>query len=731
MPRVPQYQQDDTQVHATPGRLVAPDVSSGAMDLARGVGQFGAGVTDLEQAKAQATYLSSDTQARAQALADQQAVAQVHAQYTTLKGQNAVDAQSDALKQVQRIRDAGLKAMGTPLMQKLYTEHSGEMYAGATSFINAHYLDQVSVAHANQLSAETSVAQDAAAGLYQDPAKFGAALDFVSAKARAEAQFNGFAPGSPAETEYVKKTTGEVVRGAIRNALATDVLTDGGSGVDLAKVLNSRFGGDKLPFAVQQEIDGLMKEPLQNREALAIVSAARAGSTAQPAQDQDGNWIVPKVSSPAAGTGAPGNMGFQLPVTGARVTSGFGDQRPDGEVHKGVDLAIPVNTPIVPAAQGKVIQVGNDDRSGNFVVVQHPNGFVSSYAHMGNVSVKQGDQVDPNTVLGTVGLTGHTTGAHVHFRMKDAQGNDIDPMSVMGGRFGTVAAVTKPGAIAVPDETKVLANIDAMGLPPEMAQRAKKIASQQFDQERSAQKYADQTAAENANTWAYNYALAHGNQMPSPNMVPAALLDALRPDKRAQFEFALQSKADEKQQETNYANAMILRFSSPQAFAALDLNQRPGDYTPDQWNELRVEQAKMKADAAKPVPWEPYSGAWSALETFSRFHSDTLSPTFKEDSPIAYSKMLQTVQAKAEIFTQHTHRAPTESEWQEFALQAARNIPVSGILWGYNQKKPYNLTIANIPDATRQRIVSAYQRTYGGAMPSDDEIVQAYRIIAP
>ncbi|HLP44234.1 MAG TPA: peptidoglycan DD-metalloendopeptidase family protein [Candidatus Nanoarchaeia archaeon] len=93
--------------------------------------------------------------------------------------------------------------------------------------------------------------------------------------------------------------------------------------------------------------------------------------------------------------------------------------------YNGVDLAAPVGTNIVASAAGKVIVSRSNGAYnggyGNYVVVSHPNGTQTLYAHMKDVSVTVGDEVKQGELLGHIGMTGRTTGPHVHFEIRGAK----------------------------------------------------------------------------------------------------------------------------------------------------------------------------------------------------------------------------------------------------------------------------------------------------------------------
>lgn len=114
---------------------------------------------------------------------------------------------------------------------------------------------------------------------------------------------------------------------------------------------------------------------------------------------------------------------FELaqPVSGYTVTSDYGWRRhpltKKSDFHTGADLAVAEGTPIHPAAGGIVLKTGLDSSYGNNVLVLHTDGVATRYCHMQYVFVRQGEPVELDTVLGTVGHTGVATGPHLHFEL--------------------------------------------------------------------------------------------------------------------------------------------------------------------------------------------------------------------------------------------------------------------------------------------------------------------------
>jgi len=119
-----------------------------------------------------------------------------------------------------------------------------------------------------------------------------------------------------------------------------------------------------------------------------------------------------------------------LPVPGwlaARYgnrTSPFTGKR---EFHEGIDIAAAVGTPIRATAAGTVRFAGAMGSYGNVIVIDHAGGIRTLYAHNSRHRVRAGQRVERGDVIGTVGATGRTTGAHVHYEVQ-VRGASADPL---------------------------------------------------------------------------------------------------------------------------------------------------------------------------------------------------------------------------------------------------------------------------------------------------------------
>lgn len=99
------------------------------------------------------------------------------------------------------------------------------------------------------------------------------------------------------------------------------------------------------------------------------------------------------------------------------------------EIHKGIDLAVPVGTPVLACGDGRVISCGHSDSYGNFVKVKGSR-YTYLYAHLSELSIHNNEDVKQGQTLAYSGNTGRSTGPHLHFELYDGDKN-IDPYFVV------------------------------------------------------------------------------------------------------------------------------------------------------------------------------------------------------------------------------------------------------------------------------------------------------------
>jgi murein DD-endopeptidase MepM/ murein hydrolase activator NlpD len=124
---------------------------------------------------------------------------------------------------------------------------------------------------------------------------------------------------------------------------------------------------------------------------------------------------------------------FKHPVKG-RLTSRMGFRidpfTKRRAYHTGIDIANKVGTPVISSQFGRVIFTGYRGHYGKTVIVVHPQGYETLYAHLDKITVKRGQTIKQGERIGTIGNTGRSTGPHLHFEVHQ-NGKLVDPLKVI------------------------------------------------------------------------------------------------------------------------------------------------------------------------------------------------------------------------------------------------------------------------------------------------------------
>ncbi|MGW1819087.1 peptidoglycan DD-metalloendopeptidase family protein [Streptomyces sp. NPDC002125] len=125
----------------------------------------------------------------------------------------------------------------------------------------------------------------------------------------------------------------------------------------------------------------------------------------------------------SGGWGRPvkGKLGTPYHQAGGAWSSGY---------HTGIDFAVSTGTSIHAIGPGSVVSAGNGGAYGNQVVIRHPDGMYSQYAHLSRIRVSKGDSVSGGQVVGLSGETGNAFGPHLHFEIRTGPeyGSDVSPL---------------------------------------------------------------------------------------------------------------------------------------------------------------------------------------------------------------------------------------------------------------------------------------------------------------
>jgi murein DD-endopeptidase MepM/ murein hydrolase activator NlpD len=121
-----------------------------------------------------------------------------------------------------------------------------------------------------------------------------------------------------------------------------------------------------------------------------------------------------------------------LPVSNYDITATFGT---GGSLwssdHTGLDFAAAYGSPVVSVARGVVTEAAYAGAYGNRVIVTHPDGTETWYCHMDSFAVSEGESVDAGSQVGALGMSGNTTGPHLHLEVRPSPDVPVDPYAAL------------------------------------------------------------------------------------------------------------------------------------------------------------------------------------------------------------------------------------------------------------------------------------------------------------
>jgi murein DD-endopeptidase MepM/ murein hydrolase activator NlpD len=180
------------------------------------------------------------------------------------------------------------------------------------------------------------------------------------------------------------------------------------SRVDLTSATrNKQSAAARLAKARAAKLNGYH---LQTQRRASALAAAKAAAAAELARERAANPV-------------------KLMIHGYRITATFNQGGSHwARRHTGLDFAAPIGTRIGAVMKGEVISAEFAGAFGRRVEIRHEDGTVTWYCHMSEFTVSVGDYVYAGDQVGSVGMTGNTTGPHLHFEVHPDGGEAIDPM---------------------------------------------------------------------------------------------------------------------------------------------------------------------------------------------------------------------------------------------------------------------------------------------------------------
>lgn len=158
----------------------------------------------------------------------------------------------------------------------------------------------------------------------------------------------------------------------------------------------------------------IVPDPVTLAYQLPVAPVLRAQAPGQPGRFESGASV-------------PSHWPLDVPgyVTRGQVLAGTSE-----EEHAGLDVAVPIGSIVRAAGGGSVQEAGLDPQYGEFVLLEHPEGYQTMYGHLSRVVVRHGQRVEPGAVLGVSGSSGRSTAPHLHFEIRQG-GRSLDPLTMI------------------------------------------------------------------------------------------------------------------------------------------------------------------------------------------------------------------------------------------------------------------------------------------------------------
>lgn len=621
--------------------------------------------------------------------------------FTALQGSNAsAEAFAAARQRLTGTRDELLKRASTPRMQGMLSDALNVRYQSAAAQMEAHSVRQVGVAwEAASAARQTASAEAAIAAT--DPIERRTHIDTGIAEMRALAARRGLG-------EDVVKTESFKFASGIHAAVALDMVDADNVDGALAYLEENR---DEISGADETRINKALRDPLERRETIADTAGILRAETGTEAGASTSPF------DPLGGAG-------RTPVNGG----GYGAARDYG-AHNAVDIPAARGTPIKPQRVGTAT-VSRSAKGGNIVTIDYGDGTKDKFMHLDQVRVQSGERVTADTVVGTVGSTGRSSGPHLHWQRLQG-GKAVNPLENRGG-----------GAQQAPqrhDLASALAEVDrradAGGWSPERRERAKgeveKLVAQDEQLFRRREDEAERQAWDAIDR-------IPDNRLTSMSQIPSSVRSNLSPQARVRFEEEIARNLKPPKTEANGDAAITLKIMAgayPEQFAQVDLRPFRSQLTPGEFEELVVDQAKLRT---KPKD-QPFTASLrSEIHTAIGFYGADLNlgknitERTDDEGRRAYARISDSMRGYLQRATDGGKRKPTDDDMKAAFDHATMEVIVrGGGTWGGDTRKrrfevdgPARLGIS-IPTETKSRIEQSFARQYR-RLPSGDEVMRIY-----
>jgi|GEM_PF-7116436 len=528
-------------------RLQPADNNGGAGGgIARGLMQLGKTVGAVAEDQAELDFQIDDLGRRKLALEFQTSARPLIQRYQALEGNAALVARPELERQLAGLRSHLVSQATSTRMRGMFEFDADAYGSDFADNIATHASKQLRVEQQRTYEAQLTAATDGGIASRGDPAAAERYLETGYTAIEDSASWRGLSTdGVVAERA--------AFRSQFRRSTIASMLAAGET--DQAIAYRNEHDAD-LGAADRIAVDAALRQPLERRQAVSDYETTPVGQAGRPATEATAADAQPQQPAAAQQTtfADPLRGAGREPVQGGN----YGAARDYGS-HNAVDIPAARGTSVFSAAPGTVT-VSHSANGGNIVSVDHGNGRVSRYMHLDRVNVKTGDTVTGDTQIGTVGMTGRTSGPHLHWEAR-LNGRPVDPRTLIGQQAsgGAPSSAARPGEIDLGDKIAALQErAKRENWPVERLERAIDYATVQNGRQEQAKAEDYARAREQAQ----EAILAIGpDNYTNFSQIPAEVRAALSPADRLQ----LTESADTNRRQREQQGAALSLFNSGQS----------------------------------------------------------------------------------------------------------------------------------------------------------------------
>lgn len=697
MPRAPKYETSVGPVQTSGARFRAADNNGGAFGgVADGLAGLAGATQRYGEVQDRINEQNDDTQARSILAEAQLAYGEATTEFGQLKAGAAREGQQGYAERLQKIREEALERTGNGRQRRMLEERIAGVHGTSLTTIGNHAVKEQQAERVGVFATSESSAISSAA--LSDNMEVADAFVSQAVGIRFDKleQIDGYDRTNP-DHAPIFETERLAVASAARGKQFDRLNADPGHGVEDTLAFVTAYE-DEMTAELKSNILSSLKTPLQERSSRSLADEVFGLAVADVAPS-DGE-VVANVM-PVAGT---------IP-NGGRFTS----ERDGGaRQHAALDISAAVGTPIYAMKPGKVTKVMPlDGASGNWVEVSHPDGTSSTYSHMNKFSVSVGDTVAAGGTLGEVGNTGVGTGPHLHLVTRDANGNRVDPETVLAGSSVYASAPREHDRATLYKRLEDIAR--ERGLDPEEVERARGEIDKRINRDEGLKREQESDASEVAS----EIILAKGEGFTSTNMIPRDVWNRMTVGARAAATAAVERNTAAKGPEANsetYNQLRMLRAAGQ--LVTVNMAEFVGKITPSEFSTMVEAQVKESQSQGK---WSPRTGISAAID-------DGAFRGMMELTDREKVNIYEFIDARARIHYNKSGQ-PTPDDYDSWFKEATRETKISGggLFGGIDSKPLYQTTVKNIEPAIKTRIETAIKKVKGANHEvTDDEVLKYY-----